>query len=127
MKHIKEYNHTYYHSISELEFQNLIYSNGPDEDMIVDTFSNAELKLLKGYAENDDLHRFTFSHGTKGKFAQYTNRTTNCVVFKISDEWYLINISRGKPTDMVFDITYNYKCDQFEGLVEFLQKVLFKK
>jgi hypothetical protein len=43
-------------------------------------------------------------------------------IFKVNDEWFLIELVLD-----VIDIPIHYKCDQIEGLIDFLKKLKKKR
>lgn len=129
MKYIKEYNNEYYQEITLQEYGYMLYPDTPPNSV---DFTKDEVNILK---ELDKKHDYDFTIHSDTVYFQFIkeNWWIYFTICKKKDEWYIIESQElqaeyepGGLRGIDKEISKRYKCDQFEGLCEFLKDMLMK-
>lgn len=118
MKHIKLYEdlNSYYQSITEEEFNEYSYRKIIDFDES-DKQALKELDKHNGYSLKPFLAMcFSFK-------LSYTKSNITGNIYKIKDEWFLIEVFLLDESNLSVNKILHYKCDQIEGLIYFLKTI----
>lgn len=118
MKHIKLYEdlNSYYQSITEEEFNEYSYRKIIDFDE-TDKQALKELDKHNGYSLKPFLAMcFSFK-------LSYTKSNITGNIYKIKDEWFLIEVFLLDESNFSVNKILHYKCDQIEGLIYLLKKL----
>ena len=102
----------YYHQIDENSGIGYIKNDLVDMDNI-DLIQKLNVKI--------DTTEITTS-STKHKFIRCHNDDVTMNIYKIADEWYIIECYI--YDDNIDDVSIWYKCDQLEGLLKCLKDIL---
>jgi hypothetical protein len=127
----------YYEMISNLEYNDSIFGKGLDEsnideDFIIekwDKFKDGEISEIMKFYPMNNYYIYSYILGGKvddnsgeliifGESDSKRVYTVNLSVVKLRDEWYYISLPKHKSK--LSKISY-WKCDQFEGLIEFIK------
>ncbi len=123
MKHLKKFNesNSFYSTISYVEIEDLrshnreLFSDDEVNSIVskLDNFFNEKHYKIEG---NKRIGVETIEIGDK----QYGPSDVKFYISKYEDEWY--GIEYYKAVGLAYQKTY-YKCDQFEGLLKFLDDI----
>ncbi len=122
----------YFYQITPDEFHSLLgISQGYLNPLQILKFSVKEISYLDKLDKEDLTRTGVFNYAfdvmfhrksitfkmIDGKFTDISGE-----IFKVNDEWFLVELILD-----VIDIPIHYKCDQIEGLIDFLKKLKKKK
>jgi hypothetical protein len=135
----------YYQEISSDEYQNLLGETDDKHTRFINTFSFNEKEIddikssikspLQVYVLNKNEWIYIFQYMNREEFDKPRERTGHWAavynrwgISKLDDEWYLVegyinwvDSEKGRSGGVMEAISYYYKCDQFEGLMELLK------
>jgi len=116
----------YYQEISNEEGLDLWSDNDKHEAFTTDEMD----RISEVISESNSRSYASFfnPHMIEGRFKNQIDRfisvnlSVDLAVIKLEDEWYVANVSGGEkfPTRGYYPY---YKCDQFEGLIEFIKDI----
>lgn len=138
MRYIKLFEHLLnYSKISLSEFNDLVYIDGNLNLSKFETFTEEEVNMINSYLPNFDFE--LYDSWNEGEEYRVNNSMfmgdnfdgvlksgesgTLISILKLKDEWYIITISNYISSSKAIDTSY--KCDQLNGLEDFLKNNRF--
>jgi hypothetical protein len=116
----------YYQEISNEESRDLWSDNDKHEAFTTDEMDRISEVISE--SNSRAYASFVNPHMIEGRFKNQIDRfisvnlSVDLAVIKLEDEWYVANVRGGEKFPTLGYYPY-YKCDQFEGLIEFIKDI----
>ena len=121
MKYLKLFEGFYIESIDNIYYEidaRTFYSEVMDRDPV--SFSTKEEILIRRIF---DPVMYKMYNGVRGSLI-FEGIDDNISIYKVNDEWFYVVIEQDPAADYIEIPDSYYKCDQFDGLIELLTKLI---